>query len=383
MKRFIVGFLLLGLFFSNSIYAGAPSDKRWEEKSFDSSTLIVKFYRAEQMDTVRMIMHYWENECNLSEPLLRFKLLFAIQNGSFSESLYDQNILGYLMKYRMRMERMSDIGAEAWKMRHSSTAAQQPKTFFVNDAFNKLTMNMAIQHVSQFEKGDPQRIISLFYNNEFDRAMHELQDHAYAGTDLQRYSKTYLQKAENRLEEHYAVYSGSWNPAGNLDVLGNHPLVGVTLGLKKNRWMLDIVGELRFSKAQNTYMVNSPTGLEATDKYNGGYMGLEFGRELWQNNRHEIDLLSGVGYEGFDAITGRGSDDNVSLASKNINFGAGYRFYLHPFSTTYVGLQMRYALIDYNSDGGSDLSGNAFTLRLTFGKARNGNKMKILQSFQN
>lgn len=351
-------------------------------KSLNSSQLIVKFYRAEQLDTVRMIMHYWENECAISEPLLRFKLLFAMQNGTFSEDLYDHNILGYLMKYQMRVESTEEMGPDAWKMRHSSTPEQLPKTFFVSEAFNKLTMNMAIQQKERFQKGNPEHILSLFYNNEFDRALEELQDPVYKGTALQRYSEDYLEKALHRVEEHYALYSGIWNPAGALNVLGNHPLIGISLGLKKNRWMMDIVGELRFAKAQNPYFVNTTNGLEVTDKFNGGYMGLEFGRELYQGKRQEFDLLTGIGYEGFDAITGRSADDNVALASKNINLGLGYRFYLHPYSTTYVGLQIRYALIDYDSNGGSDLNGNALMLRLTFGKARNSTKMKIMQNFQ-
>ncbi|KAA3609300.1 MAG: hypothetical protein DWQ05_22675 [Calditrichaeota bacterium] len=381
MTRLLTNLLLLSLFLANTAFSGTDTDRRWEDKSLNSSKLIVKYYRAEQMDTVRMVLQYWENECNMNEPLLRFKVLLAMQDGTFNEKLYDDRIMGFLMKYRVRVESMQEKGADAWKMRHSSSKENLPKAPFVSEAFNKLTMNMAIRRQDEFKKGDPQRFFSLFYNHEFDKALKTVQEMDYAETELQKYTKSYLENANSRLEEHYAVHSGSWMPSGNLDVLGSHPTFGVTLGLKKNRWLLDIVGELRFTKSKATYTVGSPTGIEATDKYRGGYMGLEFGREVWQNNRQEFDLLAGFGYEGFDALTGRGADQDVSPASKNINFGAGYRFFLHSFSTAYLGLQVRYALIDYDSDGGSDLSGNALTFRLSFGKARNSNKAKILQSF--
>jgi hypothetical protein len=88
---------------------------------------------------------------------------------------------------------------------------------------------------------------------------------------------------------------------------------------------------------------------------------------------HELDILGGCGWDGFDALEiGKTNDPNrvtKSINALNLNLGVGYRKYLK--NKSYVGIEMRYNVIDYQNRSGTDLTGNTVTVRLKFGTSRN------------
>ena len=113
--------------------------------------------------------------------------------------------------------------------------------------------------------------------------------------------------------------------------------------------------------------------MDSTDYYFGGYIGLDYNYYLVSKKRYDIGLLAGMGWDGFD-FAPQPYDyyyyypyytSHVTIGSFNANAGLRFNYYFtHSF---YVGLQGRYNLIDYYTRGGSDLSGNAFSIDLIFG----------------
>ena len=55
----------------------------------------------------------------------------------------------------------------------------------------------------------------------------------------------------------------------------------------------------------------------------------------------------------------------LNVGSFDSNFGLRFKYFLH--CRAYIGLTAKYHVIHYNNDGGTDLSGNAYTLDLLFG----------------
>jgi hypothetical protein len=56
---------------------------------YNSSLLIPTYFHDGKIDSMRLVMKYWEDRCGLAEPLLRAKILLAIRDGNFEESLYE------------------------------------------------------------------------------------------------------------------------------------------------------------------------------------------------------------------------------------------------------------------------------------------------------
>ena len=94
------------------------------------------------------------------------------------------------------------------------------------------------------------------------------------------------------------------------------------------------------------------------------------------HKKHELDLIGGIGYDGFDAITDmktKYSDKaSVTLNTLNLNLGLGYRFYIS--STTYIGLQGKYNFVNFLNHNGTNLSGNTMEFYILIGNSGNNYK---------
>jgi hypothetical protein len=102
---------------------------------------------------------------------------------------------------------------------------------------------------------------------------------------------------------------------------------------------------------------------------------------MWRKGKSEIDVVGGIGYDGFEAIS---EDVDAGIGSKsinslNINIGAGYRYYYKKNSGQYVCLQPRINAVNYANKGGSDLSGNTLSIRLIWGFSSNDGRDQQLQ----
>ena len=136
--------------------------------------------------------------------------------------------------------------------------------------------------------------------------------------------------------------------------------------------MLDLTLIFRFIKSKNYYQVYAQDSLFRTRHFFGGYVGAEIGYELLRNKNSELDLIGGIGYDGFDAV--KTDEDagikSVSVGSLNLNGGLGSRYYYKP-QGNYVGVQLRFNALNYSNRGGTNLSGDAFSLRLIWGFSGN------------
>ena len=68
------------------------------------SELIPKYLHQQKTDSLEMILDYWQRKCGLSEPLYRFKILYAIKTHRFSESMISEDTWQYLLRYREHVQ---------------------------------------------------------------------------------------------------------------------------------------------------------------------------------------------------------------------------------------------------------------------------------------
>lgn len=161
---------------------------------------------------------------------------------------------------------------------------------------------------------------------------------------------------------------GSWIPAGANGILGNKAEVGLGIGGQSGRREIGIAVGIRFLKAAEPYEVKYGNELRTTQDYLGGYIGALCSYDVIRAGRFGTNLLVMLAFEGLDAIDGGDKEDSKSINSLGISFSVTERIYYDKFLSGYLGLQVRYTIVDYDSGGGSDLSGNTISVNLVWGQ---------------
>jgi hypothetical protein len=134
----------------------------------------------------------------------------------------------------------------------------------------------------------------------------------------------------------------------------------------------DLTLLLRFTKAREKYVYRQDGVFDTTDHFFGGYIGLDIGYELFTAGSSQFELLGGIGYDGFDTKnTDNNNQDGHSIGSLNLNIGFRHKLFVNKYRDWYVGVQGRYNIVKYGTDGGSDLSGNTFSIQLVIGRINN------------
>ena len=107
MKRYLTT-LLIALHFCAF---GQNFDELMEKRqlscsdvSYNSTKLFEEYYQNNDIDLAKKLLNYWEEKCEVSEPLLRAKILIAIHENRFFEGLLTDNGIIYILKYKDRMK---------------------------------------------------------------------------------------------------------------------------------------------------------------------------------------------------------------------------------------------------------------------------------------
>lgn len=299
---------------------------------YNSSLLIPEHVEMNNADTVVAILQYWENHCGMSEPLLRTKILLAIQADTLDETLYKYRpIIHFLISYRTRIQ----------NKKPDNKYVPYYNNAVLNPEFHVFTKNLATELKNKRNHSPLENFFLDFYSNRFDNIFSRMQDSTLAGSKLQEAYTKEVDEIKDSPEGHFSFYSGVWVPMGNIEVVGYHPIIGIQFGIKKNKYLIDGVLEFKFGKSPNTYHVVKDDSLYSTNHFFGGYVGVELGRELFVYKSNEVDLIGGIGWDGFDALSIGDNDDpdqiSKTINSLNLNIGLGYRKYF--WNKSYIGIE--------------------------------------------
>lgn len=370
MKKYLV------LLFTTILYAQAYSQdvehlmtKKYidcRDIIYNNTLLIPEHFAKNNSDTVAALINYWEKHCGISETLLRLKILLAINADTLNENIYGKKqIINHLVYYRERVKRQED-GYDEYGFHYDIPQ--------INSSLDNFTKELALKLKQRKTNSELDIFFLDLYSNNFDKIFLRLQDTSLTKSELgQAYYKE-VNRELNKPEGHFSIYSGAWIPNGNISIVGNHPIIGFQGGMKNKKGiMLDVALEFKFGKSPNTYFVEKNDSLYSTTHFFGGFFGAELGYELINYKSHELDILGGLGWDGFDALEiGKTNDPNritKSINALNLNLGIGYRKYLK--NKSYIGIETRYNFINYQNKNGTDLSGNTLTIRLKYGMSRN------------
>jgi len=349
--------------YPDSLRVNEPVDCEWIANN--SAYFIMKYFTNHDLDSAHIVLNDWETACGSSEPVTRTKILLAISEHKFSEDLYDSTIVDYVLNYMKRIEsRSPEMLYRDYKEYFGYIPIRGEYDFFTQSVADTLLQYVFYNPLELF--------FSEFYANVLIDPVTEIQtDSSYSNTYLHHYYFNEVNKYAKQPDFHLALFSGIWMPYGNAALLGNHPVIGFQAGVRKQKMIYNFTIDFKFINSPNEYYILKDGITDTTNYFFGGYLGIDIDRELIKMNKHEIDLLGGIGYDGFETLNTNTEDDNPdnddghSVNSLNINFGLGYRYYYT--RNRYIGLQGKYNFVSYNNDGGTNLLGNCLTIFLSIG----------------
>jgi len=334
---------------------------------YNVSWLIPEFYEKGNKDTLQAIIAYWEDRCGVPEELVRCKIILSIEEGSFTESLYGDNILILLRNYE-RYNTVHDDKNVRWSYYGSHYSSDY------GYRLNKFTVKLSKTLLETKEWSAAEKFFLRIYANDFKQGFQMLDSNELNGTRIKELHLQEKKKREQAVCLHNDWMLGVWVPQGNLDILGAHPFFGYRIGVQYKKLTTDLALGFKFGKSPNIYQVYKDGIIWDTNHFFGGYIGLDAGFELFRLKKNSIDLIGGIAYDGFDSLNEKiegSNNDKISksINSLNLNIGLGYKFYFKKqrYNQRYMGIDVKYNFVNYKNPRGTNLDGNAFTINLIFG----------------
>ncbi len=306
--------------------------------SYVNSEKFITYYLNENLDSAQFVINDWVEKCGYREVVIRAQTLLDFRkddrteinsNSFFSliEFIHRDTISGIRTKYFYEYNRPY----------YSYIPISESYDKFTKVAFDKLPN----------QKSNELELVRKVYSGNYQNFFEDLKSPDLNGSSLQKSYNNYINDNIKLTEGHYSIFTGMWIPISE-STLGSHPEIGFQLGMKKRKWNYDLTILFRFLKSKNEYQVlrKQTNQFEPTNLFFGGYMGIETGYDIIQHKKHEIQIVGGIGFDGFDALKQSGELNAVSTFSYNLNFGAKWRKYIN--SNSYFGLGIRYNIIDYS-----------------------------------
>lgn len=311
-------------------------------------------YDSGHPDSALLLLREHTEAYGFREYQYRTRLLLEIADGRFSERSYDRQIINNILSYQI------DQGPGRAGYPYWAPA--------VDRTFEPFMMRVAGELAPKQPPGSVEQLLCECFSGRCDSLFARLRSPQYANTGLNIYRQAELREIRrNRLDGHFALYSGMWWPTGNSTPLGNHPILGTVMGGTSHGFIYNLAVEGRFLDAPGRYAVKRGSKIDSTDSFIGWYTGFEFGRDLIRSAQHDIFTRVGAGVDGFAYSDPEGGKVKRKVNSFNFNVGLGYRYHLRSYGLNYIGLEGVYNLPFYDRKAGENLDGQMFSLRVLVG----------------
>ncbi len=307
---------------------------------------VPRFVLSDRPDLLYELTLYWESRCLSTEPVFRINLLGSIWDAAFDEGQYDEEVIEHLI------ERYHPPG--------------KSPTPDLRQKYDEFTQSFADQLLPHVQVGSLEAFFCLFYSGKTAEAWALLQSEDLEDTWL-RYFYDEEMKVLDRNDPipNLVATGGGWWPSGNVEFAGNKPLVGLMAGVRWPHWMLRFVFEVRVGRTSKPYWVVQPGIRARSNRFDAMLIGVEGGRILLKEDRHNLDLFVGVGFDGVEPF----QEEEIMLGALNVNLGLGYRFFLGKNRNVILGVDGRHEWIGDRNENGTSMSGQAWSLRFSLGYA--------------
>lgn len=330
------------------------------EIAMKSTALIPLLHQDNQIDTLYALVYYWDEQCGLTEPLLRFYLLHQIETNTFSDDFYPDEILTYLNHYQ------------------ESTRFEDPNYYLdyytweyypIDTSYNTFTKNLAL-YLQRYSDLKPIESFFLdYYSDNFSQAMDRLKNGDLAGTRLDSIYQA-QQLAIKQARKSYAnLYGGLWSPRGDLKLLGSHPQLGFGAGFIQQRFLVEFIMKFGFLPSPNYYEVVVDNEGYQSKNFMNLHLSVRVGLALIDYVRHQLIVSAGLGYEGIEAFTSSEQEDyGLSRMISSVSFSPGAELRIPAGQKSYLGFNVRYNFLNFKTKRNeTPLPGDALLIGLSVG----------------
>jgi hypothetical protein len=358
-------------------------EKLYTERTIDcgdiaknSSRLIPVFYGKGRRDSAWIILNYWAKECGETPSVVRARWLMAIDSGIFYDSLLTFVAMPVLANFR-------------WNRLYNGFDLPVRRQY-ISASIDSLLHAIADSNSIRKRSETTQSLLSLFYSSRkgsTDSLFLKLQTEEHRNTPLGIAYYDYATAVRESGGQYVSIIAGGWVPVGKRRHVGNHPEVGFAAGMFGNRHFAELEFSAAVGDSKRDYVVRKDDSLVTTNDFTTWRILGILGRQVQRRVKDEFDILMGVGIQGLTAIYAGDSDKEKARMLHSVVgvAGAQYKRYLRSYSDSYLALQARWEMSKMNTDGGTDLTGSAFVLRLIFGfswadqNPDRNNELRLLQ----
>ncbi len=209
-----------------------------------------------------------------------------------------------------------------------------------------------------------------FYGHNFERAMSWLEDGTLEGTRVDSLYAEYIEETREVRPAGYAfggLYFGFWNPSGNLDVLGVHPQVGMSVDVVRGRALYGMQLRLGFGDSSRPYTTEIGGNYISTNNFLQITAGLQAGIDLLDHPSHSLFMTGGLAYDAIDPTSTADREAGLTGDLQTLNLNAGITLHRRFDRGNLFAISVNYHIVNYDNPGGTDLSGNVLTFGVAYG----------------
>ncbi len=364
--------------FSQSDWVESFLTRRWlncQDVTYNMTIMIPDYYHRNSMDSLNQLLVFWESRCGEEELVMRCKILMAIDQGKFSESMYDEKIIQYLMQYRSMKE---------WENNPHQLMYYRDAFDEILKEFNVFTSIIAGNLLSRSGISETERFFLRFYANHPDAKLNTLNSFVYSGTVLQKSYRLQYGNTRQLPSTRFGFLGGAWIPEGKLATFGSHPVLGIFFGLQQNKSFYDLILSVGMGPSANKIRVLKDDSLYFSNDFTQILAGFKGGYDFLKEKNYSLSASAGIAYDGIEVLNIKDEDGKVleskTLSSLNINAGLTYTFLFKNFQT--LALDARYNVVNYANKGGTNVGGNYLQFSIIWGIAGNAYRDRQLRMLE-
>ena len=327
-----------------------------EDVAENCAALFVHYYKAGNMDSVAIVMDYWEGKCGNTEQIQRARILSAIDQKQYRDAVLKPGILENVLDYKEKVN--------------------APNPSKKTDTFDIFTKQLADSIMNRYSKSGISYAWCEFYGRKPDKLLKRIQNHEFDESTLSQEYFAEVGRLKINGSFNMAILVGAWIPYEKLSELGPHPEIGYSIGGSIARFHLDVIAGYRTLHIPDMNVLHQNTKNKA-ERFSGYFVGIDAGVSVWRKRQNELFCAGGFGYEKFNVLHNKGIP---AIECNYLNLGIAYRRHC-PYNT-YIGIQVKYNMMHYRSGSAFYDVENVFLTRLFFGWMSGGEKAHKLSRLQ-
>lgn len=348
----------------------AVRSKDCEDYILNARKLIPRYHSQGKFDSITSVIDYIAVRCPC-DYFRPYRLLRQIQTGKLASDWCDT-----IFVQEMFLESEYYCFDLAF-LCGSAVTSDSDYASFINRFASEMKYDEDAPSVA--------RAIATYYADGRGTLLEKLAAYSYPGSCLQVFYDAKIDSLVQRRRDFatdLSASAGLWIPTGNLATLGPKPEIGAQAGLRNRRFGADLTFLFRFTGASHLYVVRYRDSLHATDNFQSFYAGVNPVLRVYSSWTKSFEIFGGIGWDGIMVLTANDIHEGSEhyLNSFSVNAGMTMRWFYNVRRTRFFGVQARYNFVDFDTDGGTDLSGNSISINLIWGWMGHGWTDNLLES---